>query len=135
MVCFEHLNKSEHTCSHCSGGHMSGLTNYNPRNLTMFFDGHNVTAAIGHLKDKYSSFSDRTQEWLGCESASLEPGHMAWMIFYEDQCWSWSWSSEKLELEVERDYTPHGPNYDEDCAGMMLPKDVYSAAEKTSGKN
>ena len=55
-----------------------GFKDYNPRNLTLHFDGKNVVAAIGHLIDSYNGLSGNPpsqQEWLPCQNGSFLTFH------------------------------------------------------------
>ena len=89
---------------------------YNPRNLTLHFDGTAVFAAIGHLLDSYNGLTGNppyTQEWLPCESGST-------LTFHEyvsqrstgQRTHTW----EKLEVRMSPPNTPYGPSYDNDCS-------------------
>ena len=53
--------------------HTGHLTNFNPRILTVFYDGSVFNAAIGHLSEDFESSGD-SQRWEGCETATLQPG-------------------------------------------------------------
>ena len=61
----------------------SFFTDYNPRNLTLLYDGVNIYGAIGSLEDRYF-LGDTTQEWHECETATItEDSGTMYMEWYK----------------------------------------------------
>ena len=61
----------------------SFFTDYNPRNLTLLYDGLSIYGAIGSLEDRYF-MGATTQEWHECEVATLtDNSETMRMTFYK----------------------------------------------------
>ena len=110
----------------------SGYVNFNPRNLTLYFDGESVLASIGHLVDSYNGLSGNpptTQEWLQCQTGS-------YLTFHEYDSLSStgrkSHTWEKLEVKAAPPNTPYGPSYDDDCSIIGGIPNVSSQLERNT---
>ena len=55
---------------------------YNPRHLTLLFDGSRLMAAIGLLEEEDNDYG-QSAEWVGCESDVLTETHMNTVLDFE----------------------------------------------------
>lgn len=124
------LTRDEQTFMVYNYPHLSNFKDYNPRHLTLLFNGEKVQAAIGHLKERYSSLSGSQQEWLDCEAK--ESDSFMTLTFHEYSSLlarvRTSSTREKLEIHVAPPNTPYGPSYDNDCSSIMGASAVSSKA-------